>query len=60
MNKFIEGTKTALKNRNTVTNLLMASFILCTAIGAGLIFPPAGLIVAGITCGILGILLGLE
>jgi len=47
-------------NRRYVANLLMISFILFTAIGAGLVFPPAGFIVAGITCGILGYLLGLE
>jgi hypothetical protein len=36
----------------------MFSFIMLTSIGAGLIFPPAGLIVAGIACGIFGYLLG--
>lgn len=38
----------------------MVSFIIFTSIGAGLIFPPAGLVVAGITCGIFGFLLGSE
>lgn len=47
-------------NRNTFANLLMVSFIIFTSIGAGLIFPPAGLITAGVTCGILGFLLGSE
>jgi len=47
-------------NRGTSANVLMLSFILCTSIGAGLIFAPAGLVVAGITCGIFGYLLGLE
>lgn len=47
-------------NRRTFANLLMTSFILLTSIGAGFIFPPAGLIVAGITCGLFGFLLGLE
>jgi hypothetical protein len=46
--------------RGTVANIMMLSFILFTSIGAGLIFPPAGLIVAGITCGIFGFLLGAE
>jgi hypothetical protein len=46
--------------RRTFANLLMASFIIFTSIGAGLIFPPAGLVVAGITCGLFGFLLGLE
>jgi hypothetical protein len=41
-------------------NLLMISFILFTSIGAALIFLPAGLIVAGVTCGFFGFLLGLE
>lgn len=47
-------------NRNTFANLLMVSFIMFTSIGAGLIFPPAGLITAGVACGILGFLLGSE
>jgi len=47
-------------NRNTFANLLMVSFIIFTSIGAGLILPPAGLVVAGITCGIYGFLLGSE
>jgi len=46
--------------RATFANLLMISFILFTSIGAALIFLPAGLIVAGITCGFFGFLLGLE
>lgn len=58
-------TKTRLKlkaaaKRSTFANLFMISFILFTSIGAALIFPPAGLIVAGITCGLFGYLLGLE
>lgn len=50
----------AAANRSTFANLFMISFILFTSIGAALIFPPAGLIVAGITCGLFGYLLGLE
>lgn len=50
----------ALRSRPTIANILMGAFILLTAVGAGLVFVPAGLIVAGITCGILGFLLGLE
>ena len=46
--------------RATFANLLMFSFILFTSIGAALIFVPAGLIVAGIACGIFGYLLGAE
>ena len=47
-------------NRTTFANLLMFSFILFTSIGAALIFVPAGLIVAGVACGIFGYLLGAE
>ena len=46
--------------RATFANLLMFSFILFTSIGAALIFVPAGLMVAGIACGIFGYLLGAE
>ena len=46
--------------RQTTANILMFCFILFSAVGAGMIFPPAGLIVAGFTCGVLGFLLGLE
>lgn len=49
-----------LTNRSNVANILMGSFVVSTAVGAGLIFPPAGLIVAGVCCGIVGLLLGLE
>lgn len=56
MNKF----RVFLTDRSNVANILMASFVLLTAVGAGLIFPPAGLIVAGVSCGIVGFLLGLE
>ena len=47
-------------NRATFANLLMFSFILLTSIGTALIFLPAGLIVAGIACGVFGYLLGSE
>jgi len=47
-------------NRRTFAYLFMISFILLTSVGAGLIFPPAGFIVAGITCGLFGFLLGTE
>jgi len=52
--------KVFLANRSNVANILMVSFVVLTAVGAALIFPPAGLIVAGTCCGILGFLLGLE
>lgn len=47
-------------NRNTFADLLMFCFIIFTSIGAGMIYFPAGLVVAGATCGILGYLLGAE
>ena len=49
-----------LRLRSTVANILMGAFILFTTVGVGMVFVPAGLIAAGITCGILGFLLGLE
>ena len=47
-------------NRTTFANILMSSFILFTAIGGFLIAPPIGFIVAGVTCGVFGYLLGAE
>lgn len=47
-------------NRATSANILMFCFIIFTSIGAGMIFLPAGLVVAGVACGIFGFLLGLE
>ena len=47
-------------NRRTSANAMMVSFIMLTSIGAGLVFFPAGLIVAGIGCGLFGFLLGAE
>ena len=38
----------------------MFSFIILTSIGAGLIFPPAGLVVGGVGCGLFGFILGLK
>lgn len=58
-NKFVFWLRSKT-NRNTFANLLMVSFIIFTGIGAGLIFPPAGLVVVGIACGIYGFLLGSE
>jgi len=40
--------------------MLMASFILFTAIGGFLIAPPVGFIIAGVSCGLFGYLLGAE
>lgn len=47
-------------NRETFANIFMFSFIILTSIGAGMIYPPAGWVVAGVSCGIFGFLLGLE
>lgn len=47
-------------NRRMFANTLMASFILFTAVGGFLIAPPVGFIVAGVTCGFFGYLLGAE
>ena len=47
-------------NRQTFANIFMLSFIILTSIGAGMIYPPAGWVVAGVSCGIFGFLLGLE
>jgi hypothetical protein len=46
--------------RSIAANTLMVSFILFTSVGVGLIMPPAGLITAGIACGVFGYLLGSE
>jgi hypothetical protein len=47
-------------NRRTSANVLMLCFIIFTSIGAGMIFPPAGWVVAGVASGVFGFLLGLE
>jgi len=44
----------------TFAHMLMASFILFTAIGGFLIAPPVGFIIAGVGCGLFGYLLGAE
>jgi hypothetical protein len=52
--------KAFLGKRTNVANILMSSFVILTSVGAGVIFFPAGLIVAGVNCGVVGLLLGLE
>lgn len=47
-------------NRGTFANVFMLCFIMLTSIGAGMIYLPAGLIVAGVSCGVFGFLLGSE
>lgn len=59
----IRKTLTFLKtglNRTTFAYSFMFSFIILTGVGVGLIFPPAGLVVAGVGCGIFGFMLGLK
>lgn len=46
--------------RPIAANVLMVLFILGTTVGAGMILPPAGFIVGGLTCGVFGYLLGSE
>jgi uncharacterized membrane protein len=50
----------ASSNRANAANVLMVSFIIFTSIGAWMIRPSVGLIVAGVSCGVFGFLLGLE
>lgn len=49
-----------MAKRSTFANIFMFCFIILTSIGAGMIFLPAGFLVAGVGCGIFGFLLGLE
>lgn len=44
--------------RRIVAYVLMCAFVALTSIGAFLIFPPAGFIVAGLGCGLYAYLLG--
>ncbi len=46
--------------RPRAANLMIASFIIMTTIGASIISIPVGFIIAGISCGVVGVLLGLE
>jgi hypothetical protein len=46
--------------RALTANLMMFSFILFTSVGAALLMPAAGLITAGVACGIFGYLLGSD
>lgn len=59
MPKLIEIVR-AKMTRALFAYIFMLSFILLTSIGAALIYPPAGLLVAGTTCGLFGYLLGRE
>lgn len=46
--------------RGATANLMMASFIIMTSIGAFYIDTSVGFITLGVSCGLLGLLLGLE
>ncbi len=46
--------------RQTIANLLVASFIIMTTIGAYIFAPPLGLITLGVTSGMVGYLLGMD
>ena len=46
--------------RQVAAYILMFLFVVLTSVGAFLIFPAAGFIVAGINCGMYGYLLGAE
>ena len=46
--------------RTSTANMLMASFIIMTTTGAFLFNPATGFVVAGLTCGALGLLLGMD
>jgi len=46
--------------RTSAANFLMILFLVGTSVGAGMILLPAGFIVGGIACGLLGFLLGSE
>jgi len=59
MPKLIEKVR-AKTTRALFAYIFMLSFILLTSIGAALIYPPAGLLVGGTTCGLFGYLLGRE
>jgi hypothetical protein len=59
---FLKKTKSSLAakaNRGTFANLLMVCFIMFCSIGTGMIFMPAGWVVAGVCCGLFALLLGL-
>ena len=46
--------------RPRTANILMASFIIMTTTGAFIFSIPVGFVVAGVCCGAVGLLLGLD
>ncbi len=60
--RLVKITKFAAKliTRNSTANMLMASFIIMTSVGAFFIDISVGFITLGVVSGVLGFLLGLE
>jgi hypothetical protein len=59
----VKRTSFWIKNFNwraITANMMIILFIILTSVGAGLLLPAAGFIVAGITCGMFGYLLGSD
>jgi hypothetical protein len=46
--------------RSVAAYALMLTFIITTSVGVAMIYPPAGWITLGVTCGFVGYLLGAE
>jgi len=46
--------------RSVAAYALMVTFIIATSVGVAMIYPPAGWITLGVTCGFVGYLLGAE
>ncbi len=52
--------QTVTPARQVAAYVMMALFVVLTSVGAFLILPAAGFIVAGINCGLYGYLLGAD
>jgi hypothetical protein len=57
---FLNNLMKRLFTRGSAANALMIAFIIMTTVGAWQIYPPVGLLVGGVGCGIFGFILGLE
>ncbi len=49
-----------LEWRRLFAYILMLAFIVFASVGAGLIYFPAGMITAGVACGLVGYILGAD
>jgi hypothetical protein len=58
--QFIELLRGSVNWRQVIAYILMAAFIVCTTVGAALMLPAAGWITAGVTCAVVGYLLGAD